>query len=324
MFPKVMLAAALSIFVLPPSGWAQKPIPVIFDTDIGDDIDDALALALALQSPELDVRLVTTVVDDVDSRTRLAWRELGLYQRHDVAVATGAAQPFLDPERQDKTAPQFRLLTAEDVTPAAGHRQAAEVIVETLLGSPEKMTLIPVGPLTNIALALRLEPRIKDKIERIVLMGGAFKLNYPEYNIQRDRVAAEMVFASGVPITAVGLDVTRKCKLQGADLDRLKAAHNPASRFLMQLIELWQSAHPGEFPTLHDPLAVAAVIRPHLIETQTGSVQVETSSSLTNGMTMFQQGQGTTNVATDVDVRQFLDLFLQRLCSMPREVAARH
>src|SRR5277367_6089558 len=88
---------------------AQKPIPVIFDTDIGDDIDDALALALALQSPELDVRLVTTVADDVDSRTRLAWKELGLYHRHDVDLATGAAQPFLDPQREDKAA-QFRLL----------------------------------------------------------------------------------------------------------------------------------------------------------------------------------------------------------------------
>lgn len=299
------------------SAFAQKPIPVIFDTDIGDDIDDALALALALQSPELDVRLVTTVVDDVDSRSRLAWKELGLYHRHDVALATGAAQPFLDPQREDKAA-QFRLLAADDIVPEAAHRRAADVIVETLMESPEKMTVIPVGPLTNIALALRLQPLIKDKIERIVLMGGAFRLNYPEYNIQRDRVAAEIVFASGVPITAVGLDVTLKCKLQGADLDRLRAAHNPASQFLMKLIELWQNSNPGQFPTLHDPLAVATAIRPHLVETQTGSVQVETSSPLTDGMTMFRQGAGTTAVATDVNVRQFLDMFLDRVTSAPR------
>jgi purine nucleosidase len=302
---------------------AQKPIPVIFDTDIGDDIDDALALALALQSPELDVRLVTTVVDDVDSRTRLAWKELGLYNRHDVAIATGAAQPLLDPRREDKAA-QFQLLTESDSVPESAHRRAAEVIVETLMRSNDKLTVIPVGPLTNIALALRLEPKIRDRIERIVLMGGAFKLLTPEYNIMRDRAAAEIVFSSGVPITAVGLDVTLKCKLSAADLDRLRSADNPASRFLVKLIELWQGGNPGQMPTLHDPLAVATVIRPHLIETQTGSVRVETSSPLTNGITVFHAGThdggNDTRVATDVDVRAFLDLFVERLSAPPRSL----
>ena len=303
--------------------FAQKPIPVIFDTDIGDDIDDALALALALQSPELDVRLVTTVVDDVDSRTRLAWKELGLYRRHDVQLATGAAQPLLDPQREDKAA-QFRLLTAADTVPDSAHRRAAEVIVETLMQSSEKITVIPVGPLTNIALALRLEPKISERIERIVLMGGAFKLLTPEYNIMRDRAAAEIVFSSGVPITAVGLDVTLKCKLTGADLERLASADNPASRFLVQLIGLWQGANPGQMPTLHDPLAVAAVIRPNLVETQLGTVRVETSSSLTNGITVFHGGAGSTRVATDVNVRAFLDLFLERLAANPRPLETRN
>ncbi len=122
-------------------------------------------------------------------------------------------------------------------------------------------------------------------------MGGAYKLLTSEYNIQRDRAAAEIVFSSGVPITGVGLDVTLKCKLQGSDLDKLRSADNPASRFLMQLIGLWQSANPGQFPTLHDPLAVASVIRPSLIETQSGSVQVEVNSPLTNGMTVFRPDQ---------------------------------
>ena len=200
MRPLILFTLLLSSTALSRNAFAQKPIPVIFDTDIGDDIDDALALALALQSPELDVRLVTTVVDDVDSRTRLAWKELGLYNRHDVAIATGAAQPLLDPQRNDR-APQFRLLTAADTVPETAHRPAADVIVETLMQSPEKITVIPVGPLTNIALALRLEPKIRDRIERIVLMGGSFKLLTPEYNIMRDRAAAEIVFSSGIPIT---------------------------------------------------------------------------------------------------------------------------
>jgi inosine-uridine nucleoside N-ribohydrolase len=301
---------------------AQGRIPIIFDTDIGDDIDDALALALALQSPELDVKLVTTVVDDTETRTRLAWKELGLYGRRDVPLATGASEPLLDPRRNTR-ARQFEVLTAEDVLPEAARRRAPEAIIETLLAAPGKMTLVPVGPLTNIALALKTEPRIKDKIERIVLMGGAFTRLQPEYNIARDRAAADIVFASGVPITAVGLDVTMKCKLEGGDFERLSKAGNPASRFLVRLIGLWQNGRTDQYPILHDPLAMAVAFRPNLVETQAGSVRVETSSPLTNGMTIFtppgrDAKPATTLVARDVNVRGFLDLLVNRLSSPPR------
>src|SRR5258708_2828153 len=110
---------------------AQRRIPIIFDTDIGDDIDDALALALALQSPELDVRAVTTVIDDVESRTRLAWKELGLYGRRDIPLATGASEPLLDP-LQTRRARQFEVLTAQDTPPASAHRRPADLIIEIL------------------------------------------------------------------------------------------------------------------------------------------------------------------------------------------------
>jgi purine nucleosidase len=303
---------------------AQRRIPIIFDTDIGDDIDDALALALALQSPELDVRAVTTVVDDTERRTRLAWKQLGIYGRHDIPLGTGASEPLLDPVRTTR-ARQFEVLTPQDTAPDAAHRRAADLIVETLLASPEKLTLVPVGPLTNIALALKTEPRIKAKIERIVIMGGAFEMLTPEYNIRRDRVAAQIVFRSGVPITAVGLDVTTRCKLQAADIDRLRASHNPASAFLVRLIELWQNGRPDQYPTLHDPLAVAVSFLPTLVETRLGAVDVETSSPLTNGITMFTPADrlpkdqiASTQVARQVDVRRFVDLFLERLSAAPR------
>jgi inosine-uridine nucleoside N-ribohydrolase len=303
---------------------AERRIPIILDTDIGDDIDDALALALALQSPELDVRAVTTVIDDTDRRTRLAWKQLGIYNRQDVPLGTGASEPFLDPVRTTR-ARQFEVLTPQDTPPAAAHRRAADLIIETLLASPEKLTLVPVGPLTNIALALKTDPRIKAKIERIVIMGGAFEMLTPEYNIRRDRVAAQIVFRSGVPITAVGLDVTTKCKLQAADIDRLRASKNPASAFLVRLIELWQNGHPDQYPTLHDPLAVAVSFLPTLVETRLGSVEVETSSLLTNGVTIFTPADrlpkaefASTQVARQVDVRRFIDMFLDRLSAAPR------
>ena len=303
---------------------ARQPIPILFDTDIGDDIDDALALALALQSPELDVRAVTTVIDDTESRTRLAWKQLGLYGRRDIPLATGASEPLLDPARTTR-ARQFEVLTAEDVAPPAARRRAADLIIETLLASPQKLTVVPVGPLTNIALALKTEPHIKEKIERIVLMGGAFNRSVAEYNIQRDRAAAAIVFSSGVPITAVGLDVTMRCKLEGSDLDRLRTAQNPASRFLMRLIGLWQDNHADQYPILHDPLAVAASFEPALIETQLGRVEVEISSPLTYGLTLFtpadrlaRDARASTQVAREVNVRRFIDLFVERVSAPPR------
>lgn len=304
------------------AAFGQKPIPIIFDTDIGDDIDDALALALALQSPELDVRAVTTVIDDVALRTRLAWKQLGLYGRRDIPLGTGASEPLLD-EPMNNRSRQYEVLTAADEFPPGGRRNAVQLIVDTVMGSPEKITIVPVGPLTNVALALKAEPRIKEKIERIVLMGGAFFPARREYNIYRDRAAAEIVFRSGVPVVAIGLDVTMKCKLEGADMDRLRAGAHPATQFLVRLIELWQDGKTGQYPVLHDPLAVAAAFRPGVVETQLGGVQVETASPLTFGTTVFtpaerMKGPATARVARDVNVREFLNLFVERLSAPPR------
>ncbi len=313
---------ALLLLALCTLALAQKPVPIIFDTDIGDDIDDALALALALQSPELDVRAITTVIDDVELRTRLAWKQLGIYGRRDIPLAAGASEPLLDPVRNNRSR-QYEVLTSADEFPPAARKHAAQLIVETVMGSPDKITLVPVGPLTNIALALKTEPRIKAKIDKIVLMGGAFFPPRAEYNILRDRVAAEIVFQSGVPITAVGLDVTEKCKLQGADFDRLRAAKNPASQFVVRLIELWQNGRADQYPTLHDPLAMGTAIRSTLIETRQGQVAVETASPLTFGTTVFTpvdrlKAPVATHVARNVNVREFLDLFIERLSAPPR------
>ncbi len=321
-------------------GYGQGPIPIILDTDIGGDIDDALALALALQSPELDVRAVTTVTDDTEGRARLAWKELGIYGRQDVPVAIGADETLLEPRANRPTPAQLKVLTQQDTLPAEGRQRAVDLIIRTVLASPRKVTLVPIGPLTNIALALKTEPRIKEKIERIVLMGGSFDLLIPEYNIIRDHIASAIVFNSRVPITAVGLDVTLKCKLAGADLERLRKADNPGSRLLMQLIELWRGGRADRYPTLHDPLAVAVAFRPSLVETQLGWGEVEISgTTLTRGLTIFtpvneipgsyrpmfpfstrwpKDVPATTSVAKEVKVREFLDLFVERLAAAPR------
>lgn len=338
MWIRSFVMLCLSVLV----GQGQGPIPIILDTDIGSDIDDALALALALQSPELDVRAVTTVTDDTEGRARLAWKELGIYGRQDVRVAVGAEETLLEPRASRPAPAQFKVLTPQDTLPAEARQRAVDLIIKTLLESPRKLTLVPVGPLTNIALALKTEPRIKEKIERIVLMGGSFELLVPEYNIIRDHIASAIVFDSRVPITAVGLDVTLKCKLGGADLERLRKADNPAARFLVRLIELWQGGRTDRYPTLHDPLAVAVAFLPSLVETQLGWGEVEISgTTLTRGLTIFTPANeipgsyrpmfpfstrwpkdvpATTSVAKQVQVREFLDLFVQRLAAAPRRL----
>jgi purine nucleosidase/pyrimidine-specific ribonucleoside hydrolase len=312
------------LFLLMVGVTAAQTIPIIFDTDIGDDVDDALALALALQSPELDVKAITTVIDRAALRSRLAWKELGVFGRRDIPIGTGADEPLLDPVRGGRHA-QFDVLTGEDVVPGPPLR-AVDLIIRTLLDSPRKITIVPVGALTNIAIALKTEPRIKDKIERIVLMGGAYYTQQPEYNIYRDRIASEIVFRSGVPITGVGLDVTTRCKLKAEDIERLKAAGHPSSAFLMRLIDLWRENPVNRYPTLHDPLAVAVAMQPSLVETQLGRVQVETASPMIYGLTLFTPAERlpkdapapNTAVARNVDVERFVKLFMDRVSAPAR------
>jgi inosine-uridine nucleoside N-ribohydrolase len=306
--------ALLALFATIPL-FGQRRVPILIDTDIGDAIDDSLALAFALSSPELDVRGVTTVIDDVESKTRLAWKELGLFNRRDIPLAMGAPEPLLDPKLQSHPR-EFQVLTSSDKVPDTAQRTAAGFIVETLMNSRERITLVPIGPLTNIALALKTEPRIKDRIERIVLMGGAFSENEIEYNVKRDPVAAAVVFASGVPILAVGLDVTTPCKLRPQDLERLRVAESPAALFLFRLIEISQAETGEMYPTLYDPLALALIVRPDLVETSEGKVDVSLSEGAGRGQTRFTPVvAGTTRVGVKVNAQAFLDLFVERLAS---------
>src|SRR5581483_1879151 len=276
----------------------------------GDSIDDALALAFALRSPELDVRAVTTVIDDVESKTRLAWKMLGLHNRRDIALAMGAPEPLLDPSTASPSN-EFQALTRNDVIPDAARRRAADLIIETLLQSRSKITVVAIGPLTNIALALKTDPRIKNAIERIVVMGGAYFSQESEYNVRRDRAAAEIVFQSGIPVTAVGLDVTAPCKLREKDLDRMRAVIDPAGNFLTRLLDLAEEQTHDANPTLHDPLAIAAVFRPDLLEFQAGRVTVPLDGP---GQTIFTpQAASRTQVASRVKAQAFLDLFADRV-----------
>lgn len=300
------------------------PIPVVLDTDIGDDIDDALALALALQSPELRILAVITVLQQGERRADLAWKILKDYDRTDIPIGIGAEQTLLGKESQEVVR-QTSALGPGDVQPAERRQNGIRLLIDTIMKNPEKVTLLAYGPLTNVAIALRVEPRLREKLDRIVLMSGMFYKPRPEYNVYRDAEASAMVYASGIPITTVGLDVTLQCRLEGKDLDRLRASHLPSTQFLYKLIGIWQNGKPEQAPILHDPLAIAAVVRPDVVKLERGTVEVETRGTpgKTNGMTLFKADpKGTTEVAREVNPRAFIDLFLERVTAGPRAMAA--
>jgi inosine-uridine nucleoside N-ribohydrolase len=142
-------------------------------------------------------------------------------------------------------------------------------------------------------------------------MGGAYLSSESEYNVKRDRAAAQIVFQSGVPITAVGLDVTSQCKLREQDLDRMRLENDPAGNFLIRLVDLAEEQTHEANPTLYDPLAIAAIFRPDLLEMQAGAVDVPLSGP---GQTVFKPGTSSkTQVAVKVNAPAFLDLFVDRV-----------
>jgi inosine-uridine nucleoside N-ribohydrolase len=305
------------------------PTPIIFDTDPGHD--DAYALLLAARAPELKLLAVTTVAGNqtVDKTTLNARRVLTVARLHDVPVASGMSAPL---SRPLYTAPQVHGesgLDGYEFGPPEidlHPEHAVDLIVRTLRESTEQVTLVPVGPLTNIAMAFLRAPEVKAKVERIVLMGGAAGPGNvtpsAEFNMYVDPEAAAVVFDAGVPITMVGLDATLHARVGPADRERIRALGSPAARMVAALMEWYASTYQRRSgrgaPPVHDALAVAAVIRPDLLETSHVNVVVETIGTYTAGRTVCDLRATTdrapnADVALGVDRDAFVELFIEGL-----------
>jgi inosine-uridine nucleoside N-ribohydrolase len=274
----------------------SPPTPIVMDVDPGHD--DAVALLMALGSPELDLLAVTTVAGNVgvDKTTRNALRVLALAGRGDVPVGVGAAAPLEGP-----------LLTSEDIHGTSGldgpelpearfgpdGRDAVRLISDVLRHHPEPVTLVPVGPLTNVALLLREHPDLKDRIAGISLMGGSIgpgnTTPAAEFNILVDPEAAREVFESGLPITMCGLDVTRRAGAGPEEREHLRAA-GPKGATVAELLEFVAARHESIFgvdaPPIHDAVAVAAVAHPEVLQTKPMRVEIECSGHWTRGETV--------------------------------------
>jgi len=339
--PFFIAAFFVTALAIPASGASKK---IILDTDPGSD--DAMALMLALNSPELDVRAVTVVPGNVTAKQGLenALRMMSLANRCDIPVAAGAQHPLFQ-----------KLITAEfwhgknglaniELPPSkckVDSRFGPDLIIEMVHAAPHEITLVPVGPLTNIALAVEKDPSIVPLVKEVILMGGSITSGNStaaaEANIYNDPEAAQIVFQAGWPLTMVGLDVGDKTLLSRKHLEQLGQTHGPVNDFIYQvahyLIDL--SAQFGFDGTpMYDPLAVGVAIDATLVKAPPMHVDVETRGEFARGETVanrhgavernvlhgdryivegLDKVEPNAKVCVGVDADRFLQLFVSRI-----------
>ena len=313
----------------------MKPRAIIIDTDPGQD--DAVALLLALASPELEVLGITTVAGNVPLvlTTRNACIMLELIGRQDVPVYAGAIRPMVRPLVtaefvHGKTGLDGPILPEPTMTQSSG--DAVDFIIRTLRERPARtVTLCPLGPLTNIALALVRAPDIAGKIAEIVLMGGGcFEggniTPTSEFNIFVDPHAAEVVFKSGVPIVMMPLDVTHQVLTTRARIAAIRAIGNRSGVVVAEMLEFFERFDIEKYESgggpLHDPCVIAYLLRPELFSGRHINVEIETRSELTMGMTVadWWSVSGRPSNALfmrNVDADGFFELLAERLARLP-------
>jgi purine nucleosidase len=308
---------------------ASAPRRIILDCDPGHD--DALAILLAQGAAEVELAAITTVAGNhgVELTTLNALRVCELAGVSGIPIAAGCASPLL---RELVTAPEIHgeagleghSWPEPSLKPVPEH--AVDVIIDLVLSSPGEITLVPIGPLTNLAVALRREPRLARSVREVVVMGGSFTRGNmtpaAEFNVFVDPEAAAIVFSAGWPLTMVGLDITEQALAREQHVERIAALGSPVSAAVLGLLRFYAESHLRETgslaPPVHDPCAVARVARPDLLQVRPARVEVEVTGRLTSGMTVTDfrpapDRPANTSVATAIDVDAFWDLFVESL-----------
>jgi inosine-uridine nucleoside N-ribohydrolase len=316
-----LLAFGLLLALLVPlQAFAAERVPILLDNDIGTDVDDAFAVALALASPELEVRGVTTVAKDAEDRAWMVCRMLTAVDRRDVPVAFGAnPQPNEDVNWQIQYRRHPGVIFNRTSKPVK--QTAVELLYEQLKADPGKITLCAVGPLTNVAALLKQHPECKPWIKRIVIMGGSVRVGYQpkspievEWNIKLDPKAAQTVFTSGIPLVVAPLDATASLKLEEPLRRKLFAACTPMTYQIQALYQLWNNPT----PTLFDPAAIALCFSEQFFTMEDLHLDVDDQ-----GFTRIGPGEPNARVATAVKSAEFLDWYVERVSAgkpvLPKE-----
>ena len=311
------------------------PGRILFDTDPG--IDDACAILLALASPELTVEGLSIVHGNcsLEQATVNALSVLELANAAHIPVARGSELPLvqpslLAPETHGDTGLGYAKLPEPRLKPISQH--AVDFLIEKILGAPGEITLVAIGPLTNVALAIRQEPRIAEALKEIIIMGGAIRYAgnttaVAEFNTYVDPHAAHIVFHAGIPATLVPLDVTYQCILAPDDVRRLQEVKSPITQFVADATRFYMEFH-DEYQqidgcVINDPLALALTFAPELCTYQELPVDVDLSGGISMGKTVadfynYTKQPANLKVALGVQARDFIDLFVKRMESLAR------
>ncbi|HUO33370.1 MAG TPA: nucleoside hydrolase [Candidatus Acidoferrum sp.] len=303
---------------------------VILDCDPGHD--DALAILLAHAHPSLDLLAVTTVAGNqiLEKVTQNARKVMTVAGIRNTLLAAGADRPLvkaIDPGEYIHGVTGLDGYDFPAPTVEVDKRHAADLIIE-LCHKHERVTLIPTAPLTNIAMALRKDPRILPKIEEIVLMGGGTERGnrepLAEFNIWQDPEAADIIFRCGRPVTMVGLNLTHQAKATVEVVRRIQVLNNEVSRMVVALLDFFRSTYEKHYqfdaPPIHDACAVARVIDPEIIKCAFVNVSVELRGTYTYGATVCDTDKITgrppnANVATELNKEKFWELMIGALAS---------
>jgi purine nucleosidase len=302
---------ALAICSWPGLGWAQGVAPapekIIIDTDIGDDVDDAFALALAVQSPELQVLGVTTTFGDTEARAKIADRFLGEVGRTEIPVLAGKTTAAKNPMSQRRY--------GESHFAKASHGDAVEFLLEQIRKYPGEITLIAIGPLMNVGAAIDKDAATFRKLKRVVLMGGSIRRGYgdlgytapvapmPEWNILNDVASAQKLFSAGVPLFVMPLDSTQ-LKMDEVKRAFLFSQGTAVTDQLAVLYHLWGQ----ETPTLFDPMTIAFALRPELCRVTGMHIRVDEK-----GFTREEPGAVNAQVCLDSNAEDFFRFYLKRV-----------
>ncbi len=302
-----MLCAVLCLSSI--AGWAQNAAEkVIIDTDIGDDVDDAFALALAVKSPELQVLGVTTTFGDTEARAKIADRFLGEVGRAEIPVLAGKATATKNPMPQRRYGDSGHFAKAS-------HGDAVDFLLGQIRKYPGEITLVAIGPLMNVGAAIDKDATTFRKLKRVVLMGGSIRRGYgdlgytapvaptPEWNILNDIPSAQKLFASGVPLYVMPLDSTQ-LKMDEVKRAFLFSQATAVTDQLAVLYHLWGQ----ETPTLFDPMTIAFALRPELCPVQGMHIRVDEI-----GFTREEPGAANAQVCLDSNAEDFFRFYLKRV-----------
>jgi purine nucleosidase len=315
----------------------MTPKRILLDTDPG--IDDAAAILLALASPEVQLEGLSVVHGNcsVEQGTINALSLLELAQASQIPVTTGCQLPLvqpslLAPETHGNTGLGYAKLAAPAGKALSQH--SSDFLIEKILSAPGEISLVAIGPLTNLALAIRKEPRIVPAVREVYIMGGAIRHEgnttpLAEFNTYVDPHAAHIVFHSGMPITLTPLDVTYQCILTSDDVDGLQGISSPIPAFLADSTRFYMEFHDAHQGIrgciINDPLTMALTFTPELCDYEEYYVDVEISGGVAMGKT-YADFYGVTGqpvnmkVAMHVRARDFIELFIERMGNLSRSI----